>query len=99
MNHVPDKWEIVEIVSKKRGAMRKVLSSWYGGYTGSPSWRLSSDIQQTEEFEDRFVHLCRTGSVYNCFKDSQGLTPYTGDVFNSLRESLREGGSSIKIVT
>ena len=43
--YTPDLWVILEFKEKDSEEVnRKVLASWYGGYAGSDSWKLSSGI-------------------------------------------------------
>ena len=49
----PDYWVVVEITDPKGESHRRVLAAWAGSYIYGSSWRMSSGIEKTEEFEDR----------------------------------------------
>ena len=39
--YTPDGWIVVEFRTNDGEVNRKVMASWYGGYGGSDSWKLS----------------------------------------------------------
>lgn len=82
----PDKWVIIEIITPEL-TIRKVLSSFYGGYTGSDSWRASSGITETIDNDDHYLFHNESGSIYKCPKHSYGMSGYTTKVYEDL---LRE---------
>lgn len=86
--YTPDKWELIEIVSEEGGTLYKILSSWYGGYGGSDSWRFSSGITKVVEHNKHYEVHNDSGSVYICHKGSKGMSAYTGIVFTNLKKQL-----------
>ena len=42
--YTPDRWVMLKFSSEEHGDVYKVLASWYGGYAGSDSWKLSSGV-------------------------------------------------------
>lgn len=50
------------------GLHYRVLASWYGGYTTSDSWRMSSGITSILETENDYEITNESGSVYYCEK-------------------------------
>jgi hypothetical protein len=94
----PDLWVIVELkYNDSEEAVRKVMGSWYGGYLGSDSWRLSSGITEIVDADTHYEIHNESGSVYLCGKQCQGMSGYTTGVFNSLAKDL-EGQGSIEVV-
>jgi hypothetical protein len=86
--YTPDKWELIEIVSEEGETLYKILSSWYGGYGGSDSWRFSSGITKVVEHNKHYEVHNDSGSVYICYKGSKGMSAYTGIVFTNLKKQL-----------
>jgi hypothetical protein len=94
----PDRWVIVELkYNDSDETHRKVLAGWYGGYLGSDSWKLSSGITEIVEHDNHYEIHNHSGSVYNCGKQSQGMSGYTSGIFNSFVRDL-EGHGTIRIV-
>ena len=83
--YTPDCWVVIE-VDYEGVKTQKILSSWYGGYTGSDSWRLSSGITGVEELEDSFVFKNESGSVYTCYKRRYGMSSYTARILEDFKK-------------
>lgn len=68
MTHQPDLWQLIELstvdVVSRDAPTYHILSSWYGGYLGSDSWRLSTQITRVEDRENHWLVTTRTGSQY-----------------------------------
>lgn len=96
----PDRWVIVEVKFNDTGeSERKVLASWYGGYLGNDSWKLSSGITKVIEHEQYYEIHNYSGSIYNCYKAAIGMSGYTAGVYESFRKQLEEKQSgSMEIV-
>jgi hypothetical protein len=90
--YTPDKWVIMLIVTPEL-TIQKVLASWYGGYAGSDEWKVSSGITETVENDDHYLFHNISGSIYKCFKQSQGMSVYTAGVFEGWTKNLPEGTS------
>jgi hypothetical protein len=96
--YTPDRWQVV-LLRNKTESIKKVFAGWYGGYTGSDSWKLSSGIIGTKEFEDRYEFLNHSGSLYVCYKASQGMSGYMGSIMHGWVESSKEDPSiTIRLV-
>jgi hypothetical protein len=93
----PNLWVIVEMDSE-HGKIRKVLGSWYGGYGGSDSWRLSSGITKIIEHDVYYEVHNHSGSVYTCYKGSEGMSGYTTSVYKDLKEKIESQGATIKLI-
>ena len=89
-DYTPDRWVIVEINSPEHGKIRKVLGSWYGGYTGSDSWRMNSGIEKVIDQGDHYAVVGYSGSVYRCIKGAEGMSGYTGRVYEDYKNKLEE---------
>ena len=83
--YTPDKWVVIEI-DYGQEKIQKILSSWYGGWAGSDSWRLSSGITEVEELEDSYIIKNHSGSVYTCFKGRYGMSAYTMGVLEGFKK-------------
>ena len=80
--YFPDKWVLVELKTPKE-TLYKVLASWYGGYLGSDSWKLSSGLESIEKTELSYEFHNFSGSVYKCHKEAYGMSMYTTSVYLS----------------
>jgi hypothetical protein len=96
----PDKWVLVEIDSPANGKITKVLASWYGGWAGSDSWKLSSGVNKITETPDGYEFLNDSGSVYFCHKSVYGMSGYTSSIYANFAKQIAElnDGSAIKIL-
>lgn len=92
----PDLWEVVEI-DYGGDVIKKILGSWYGGYAGSDSWRLSSGIESVTEEGDYYHVLNSSGSTYIIHKRNRGMSGYTAGIYRTFEKDL-EGRGSIRIV-
>lgn len=84
--HTPDRWTVLRLKQKDGTFEYKVLASFYGGFVGSNSWRLSSGTKETFEFDDYFEFHQYSGTIYRGYKDRYGMSMYTQGV---LAEWLR----------
>jgi hypothetical protein len=93
MIYTPDRWVIVETkFHDATESFRKILASWYGGYMGADSWKLSSGIVNVKEFDDRYEFLNESGSTYICFKNCVGMSSYTSRILSGWQEQLKDVG-------
>ena len=96
--YTPDRWQVV-LLRGKDTSIKKVFAGWYGGYASGDSWKLSSGIIGTKEFEDRYEFLNYSGSLYICYKASQGMSGYMGSIMSNWVESSKEDPSvTIRLV-
>ena len=91
-DYTPDRWTIVRITSKDHPQIDKVVGSWFGGYGGSDSWRMNSGIERIEEHEKHYDIHGYSGSVYKCYKESQGMSAYTRGIIENMMTQLEESG-------
>ena len=83
--YTPDKWVVIEI-AMEGNTVQRILSSWYGGWAGSDSWRLSSGITGVEELEDSYIIKNESGSVYTCYKGRYGMSAYAMGVLEDFKK-------------
>jgi len=85
----PDKWMIIEI--KGSDPHYSVFGSWFGGYLGSDSWRISSGITKCEydSEADCFLLHGTSGSLYKCHADAYGASSYGYNVASQYMERLK----------
>ena len=83
--YTPDKWVVIEIAMEGT-VVQRILSSWYGGWAGSDSWRLSSGITGVEELEDSYIIKNESGSVYTCFKGRYGMSAYAMSILEDFKK-------------
>lgn len=94
----PDRWVIVEQIDDKNNLSIRVLSSWYGGYLGSDVWKLSSKILNSSEKDKFYTFHTETGSVYNCYKNSYGMSSYTAGVIKNLAEQAKNVNTLLTVI-
>jgi hypothetical protein len=95
--YTPDLWVIVD-VNSEHGKIRKILGSWYGGFAGSNSWRMSSGITEVIEHDNHYEIHNHSGSVYTCYKNSIGMSSYTSSVFNNYMKEMNKIDATMEIV-
>lgn len=91
-DYTPDRWAIVHITSPDNPPIDKVVGSWYGGYGGSDSWRMNSGIEKVVDCDKFYDIYGYSGSIYRCYKGSEGMSAYTEMVMNNMATQLEEGG-------
>jgi len=83
--YTPDCWVVIEL-DYEGMKTQKILSSWYGGWAGSDSWRLSSGITEVEELEDSYIIKNQSGSVYTCYRRRYGMSSYTAGILEDFKK-------------
>ena len=83
--YTPDCWVVIEIAADDTKVQR-ILSSWYGGFAGSDSWRLSSGVTEVKELEDSYIIKNESGSVYTCYKRRYGMSSYTAGILEDFKK-------------
>jgi hypothetical protein len=97
--YVPDKWVRVIITPKDGEPIDKILAGWFGGYLSGDSCQLNSGIKSEEDFGDYYEFTGYSGSVYKCYKGSEGLTTMMVAFFDSMKSGLEQGGKgTIEII-
>jgi hypothetical protein len=85
----PDRWQVLKC-NYNGDIIDKVFAGWVGGYLDGNSWKLSSGITETKEFDDRYEFLNYSGSIYICYKDQEGMTGYQYGVYLNFQEQLKD---------
>ncbi len=83
--YTPDCWVIIEI-AMEGSTVQRILSSWYGGWAGSDSWRLSSGITEVEVLEGLYIIKNHSGSIYTCYKKRYGMSSYTAGILEDFKK-------------
>ena len=82
--NTPDCWVIVRL-RHDDNTIDKVLAGWYGGYLSGDSWKLSSGIETTEEFDNRYEFTNYSGSIYVCYKNRERMNGIMAMQYEHLR--------------
>jgi hypothetical protein len=96
-NYTPDLWEVVR-VKVNDDQIDKVIGSWYGGYGGSDNWRFSSGITKIVENDTHYEVHNESGSVYTCYKNRRGMSNFTNQAFDHIKEQLEQLGGSLEVL-
>ena len=99
--YTPDKWVMLKITSVAHGTIYKVLASWYGGFAGSNSWKLSSGTKGAflDDEDTKLVHFPQdSGSAYICHKEAYGMSGYTNGILSAWLEDLKSSTSTIEVM-
>ena len=88
--YTPDLWAVVHVGPADNPHYR-ILASWYGGYTGSDSWKLSSGVNLDKTYmEGETVHFVNhSGSVYSCVKNRYGMSGLASSVLSNLQSQVK----------
>lgn len=75
-----DKWVVISIETPDGTVIKKIFVGWWGGYLGTDSWRLSSQIVSVKKSNgDSILVTTASGSTYVLHKNSIGMTAYMGE--------------------
>lgn len=85
--YTPDVWEIVKITNPKGVSHYRILAGWFGGFTGSNSWKLSSGILSASLDEIAYSFPQHSGSTYVCFESSRKLNSMTHSILAHYKDS------------
>lgn len=94
----PDRWEVVSVINGPETYYR-VLGSWYGGFGGSNSWKLSSGVNAIVDRGFYYEFICESGSTYVCHKESRGTSMFTLSVFTNIQLEAAERGVAVSLVS
>lgn len=98
--YTPDRWVIIKIENVEHGSHFRVFAGWYGGYTSGDSWKMSSGIEKSIEFEDYYDIYNTSGSIYKCYKNEsvKGMSAYMSSVFSSYEKQAKIDGVLFNII-
>ncbi len=86
----PDLWMIYSIYTPEHGRIDKVVASWFGGFARGQSWRMSSGITKIVDQEGYYEIHNASGSIYKCYKESEGASSYTYGIMDTYTDALAE---------
>ena len=98
MDYNPDKWLMVKLTNVYGKSHYRIFATWYGGYLGSDSWKLSSGITETIEHEDRYEFTNYSGSLYVCRKGAHGMSGYTASIYEGWVRQLKDTSNTITLL-
>ncbi len=94
----PDKWVILKF-KKKKEVWYKVFGTWSGSYLHGSSWRMSSGLERIEDAGEIWKMHNHSGSVYECYKDMEGVHWASSGVLADLEEKCKEQGVVVKKIS
>ena len=79
MNYFPHKWVVIDYGEEVGFAPQRyaILAGWYGGFSGSDSWKRSSPVVEWDFKEDDLEVTTESGSKYILHKGAIGVTMLT----------------------
>lgn len=94
----PHRWVILEISSQEL-TVRKVFAGWRGGFADGDSWKLSSGIidADTDSKLNCIVFKNESGSHYICHRETEGMTMYMSEIYQTWLDSV-PANYSIKVI-
>lgn len=82
----PDGWVVTQF-SYNGKQQERVFGSFFGGYTGSDSWRWSSGVVSCALSAGQLYFGNQSGSTYICLRERYGkLSSYTEGILQQLKE-------------
>jgi hypothetical protein len=98
----PDTWVVLEFDAPQLATpTRKVFAGWYGGYTGSNSWKLNSGIVQVRIDDSGHYEFDGTsGSTYYCHFNNYHMSSLMQDVLAQWQKQAElRGDTTIRILS
>lgn len=96
----PDRWALLYVkYPDEPEEVVRVYSGNYGGFAGSNTWKLSSEVEVTEVEGDLMKFTTASGSVYTCHKNCYGMSGYMAGVYESIYKDGTDRGIAIRLVT
>lgn len=80
----PDSWKFVRITpdDSSLAPHDRVLCSWYGGFAGSDSWKLSSGNESVIDHGDYLEVPQHSGTVYHLYKTAERMSGMMMGIYN-----------------
>ena len=99
--YTPDVWVVLEFDAPQlEQPLRKVFAGWYGGYTGSNSWKLNSGITETRIADGWYEFDGYSGSTYRCHAHNYHLSSLMQDVLSKwMKQAEQRGDTNIRVLT
>lgn len=82
----PDSWKFVRLTPDDNTLPPhdRVLCSWYGGYAGSDSWKLSSGNQSVIDRGEYLEVPQHSGTVYHLYKNAERMSGLMLGIYNKI---------------
>jgi hypothetical protein len=100
--YTPDVWVVLEFDHPDlETPLRKVFAGWYGGYTGSNSWKLNSGITAVRiDDGGHYEFDGYSGSTYRCHFNNYHMSSLMHSVLaNWLKQADERGDTTIRILS
>ena len=99
--YTPDTWVVLEFDAPQLEVpLRKVFAGWYGGYTGSDSWKLNSGITTIRRDGDWLEFDGYSGSTYCCHRHNYGFSGLMHSIYERwLTQADERGDMTIRILS
>ena len=99
--YTPDVWVVLEFDTPRLTTpVRKVFAGWYGGYTGSDSWKLNSGITEVRLVDGWWEFDGYSGSTYCCHFNNYHMSGLMqGVLANWLKQADERGDTTIRILS
>jgi hypothetical protein len=100
--YTPDVWVVLEFDRPDlEKPLRKVFGGWYGGYTGSNSWKLNSGITNVRiDDQGHYEFDGYSGSTYYCHFNNYHMSSLMQSVLaNWLKQADERGDTTIRILS
>jgi len=96
--YTPDVWVVIEFTTHKE-TFRKVFAGWYGGYTGSNSWKLNSGITKVRiDDSGHYEFDGHSGSTYCCHVNNYHMSGLMHDIYANWLKQAEEQDIQIRIL-
>lgn len=79
--YTPDRWLLIQIEGEPTP---RIFASWVGSYLYGSSWKLSSGNSEFKDQGEFYIVPQVSGSIYSCYKVSEGVTAYAAGVLETL---------------
>ncbi len=96
--YTPDCWVKIRVEHPKQETIEKIVGGWSGGYADGDTWRVNSGIERVVEDEEYYDFHGYSGSVYRCYKQSQGIRMSIAGVVASFKKTGEEHGYNVEVV-
>lgn len=89
--YTPDLWSLLEITEIGEQKLYKVVASWYGGFGGSNSWKISSGVTEIIRYPEVIHFINFSGSVYLVGPNNYGMSSYTRSIVDGYMSEDMDG--------
>ncbi len=98
--HTPDCWVKIRIShpDHEQDLVEKIVGGWSGGYLDGDSWRTNSGIESVVEEEEYYDFHGYSGSIYRCYKQSQGIRMSIAGIVSTMKKAGEEHGYNVEVV-